>query len=151
MRPDHDLLRAAFWRPLQIRLITDPRSEPLCFAMPFALGDLQMSGIDLPNEWRDQIVSWARDTSAVDELWLFGSRAKGTSRPDSDVDIAVSLMPAKRNNDWALGDYLALSQIWQRRLKTIVGRHVSLTAIVPNTPADTEVRSTGVMLWCRTK
>lgn len=102
-------------------------------------------------EWRDQIVSWARDTNAFDELWLFGSRAKGTSRPDSDVDIAVSLMPAKRNNDWALGDYLALSQIWQRRLKTIVGRHVSLTAIVPNTPADTEVRSTGVLLWRRTK
>jgi predicted nucleotidyltransferase len=63
-----------------------------------------MSGIDLANEWRDQFVSWARDTNAFDELWLFGSRAKGTSRPDSDVDIAVSLMPAKRNNDWALGD-----------------------------------------------
>ena len=79
-----------------------------------------MSGIDLPNDWRVKIISWAHNTNAVDEIWLFGSRAKGTSRPDSGVDIAVSLMPAKGGHDRALGDYLALSQIWRRRLKALV-------------------------------
>ncbi len=108
-----------------------------------------MPDIHLPNEWRVKIIIWAQETNAIDELWLFGSRAKGTARPDSDVDIAVSLMPAQGGHDWALGDYLALSPMWQRTLEAIVGRHVSLTAIVPDTPGDTEVRSTGLLLWRR--
>jgi hypothetical protein len=32
-------------------------------------------------------------------------------------------------------------------LETIVGRHVSLDAIEPNTEGDACVRSTGVLLW----
>lgn len=71
-----------------------------------------MPGIDLPNDWLVKTISWASSTNAVDELWLFGSRAKRTSRPDRDVDVAVSLMPAKRDHDLALGDYLALSPLW---------------------------------------
>jgi len=38
-----------------------------------------MPEIDLPEQWRNQLVSWASQTNAVAELWLFGSRAKGTS------------------------------------------------------------------------
>jgi predicted nucleotidyltransferase len=108
-----------------------------------------LPNIDLPELWRDELIAWAQRTNAIAELWLFGSRAKGTSRPDSDVDIAVSLMPPVRNHDWALTTYLALSVDWQRQLEKMVGRHVSLTAIVPDTPGDTEVRATGVLLWRR--
>jgi predicted nucleotidyltransferase len=108
-----------------------------------------MPEIELPEEWRVKIIIWAQETNAVDELWLFGSRAKGTSRLDSDVDIAISLMPAQEGHDWPLGDYLALSPMWQRTLEAIVGRHVSLTAIVPDTPGAAEVRTTGVLLWRR--
>lgn len=79
---------------------------------------------------------------------MFGSRAKRTSRPDSDVDIAISLMPPREDHNWALPDYFALANDWRRELKKIVGR-VSFTAIVPNTPGDTEVRKTGVLLWRR--
>jgi predicted nucleotidyltransferase len=93
-----------------------------------------LPNIDLPELWRDELIAWAQRTNAIAELWLFGSRAKGTSRPDSDVDIAVSLMPPVRNHDWALATYLALSVDWRRQLEKIVGRRVSLTAIVPDTP-----------------
>ena len=105
--------------------------------------------IDFPDDWRVGIISWVRQTNAIDELWLYGSRTKGTAGPDSDVEIAVSLMPAQGGHDWALGDYLALSPVWQRTLEAIVGRHVSLTAILPDTPGDTEVRTTGILLWRR--
>jgi predicted nucleotidyltransferase len=108
-----------------------------------------MPDIDLPAQWRAEIIAWTRKTNAVDELWLFGSRAKGTSRPDSDVDIAVSLMPAKGDHNWAFGDYFALANDWRHALEKIVGRHVSFTAIVPTTPGDTEVRTTGILLWRR--
>jgi predicted nucleotidyltransferase len=106
-------------------------------------------GIDLPDDWRDGLIGWARGTRAVSELWLFGSRAKGTARPDSDVDIAIALMPATGSHDWALRDYLAYAKEWRPKLEQIVQRHVSLTAIVPDTPGDKEVRSTGVLLWRR--
>jgi len=108
------------------------------------------SEVDLPDNWRDGLIGWARVTPAVSELWLFGSRAKGTARPESDVDIAIALMPPKQSHDFALRDYLAHANEWRLKLEQIVQRHVSFTAIVPDTPADEEVRSTGILLWKRT-
>jgi predicted nucleotidyltransferase len=109
-----------------------------------------MVEIDLPESWRADLVAWAQRTNAVAELWLFGSWAKGTPRPDSDVDIAIALMPPRGDHNWALGDHVALAKVWQRELESIVGRHVSFGAIEPGTPLDTEVRATGVLLWLRT-
>jgi predicted nucleotidyltransferase len=102
-----------------------------------------------PETWRRPIVAWAKSTRGVDELWLFGSRAKGTSRPGSDVDIAVALVPARGADDWALSDFLAFFSAWRSTLGRIVRVPVSLTAIVPGTPADREVRSTGQIIWKR--
>jgi len=30
--------------------------------------------IDFPDEWRAGILNWVRQTNAIDELWLYGSR-----------------------------------------------------------------------------
>ena len=105
--------------------------------------------MDMRDEWLSAMRSWARENGSIRELWLFGSRAIGCSRPDSDVDVAVSLMPAKGNHDWALGNYFALHGEWKRQLESIVGRHVSLEAIAPNTLEDAEVRRVGKLLWVR--
>ena len=86
---------------------------------------------DFPEQWRNGLIEWVRRTNAVSELWLFGSRAKGTSRPDSDVDIAIALMSPKANHNWALGDYFAFADNWRRELEKVVQRRVSFTAIVP--------------------
>jgi predicted nucleotidyltransferase len=59
--------------------------------------------VDLPPDSAELIRQWAARTNAVQEVWLFGSRAKGTSRPDSDVDIGIYLMP----HEWAFGIYVA--------------------------------------------
>jgi predicted nucleotidyltransferase len=61
--------------------------------------------MDMRDEWLSGLRSWASANDSVRELWLFGSRATGGSRPDSDVDLAVALMPPKGNTDWALGNY----------------------------------------------
>ena len=47
----------------------------------------------LPDEWSRLLCQWASKNDSVRELWLFGSRAGGTSHPDSDVDIGIGLMP----------------------------------------------------------
>ena len=35
------------------------------------------------------ISEWASGIAQINEVWLYGSRARGDHRPDSDVDLAV--------------------------------------------------------------
>jgi predicted nucleotidyltransferase len=72
------------------------------------------------------IREWAGETDAVQEVWLFGSRAKGSARQDSDIDLAIELRPPEDNHDWARGDYERFGDEWQRKLAEITGRDVSL-------------------------
>ena len=37
------------------------------------------------------IVTWATRYPAILRVWLYGSRVKGTARPDSDLDVAVEI------------------------------------------------------------
>ena len=105
--------------------------------------------MDMRDEWLYGLCSWAQQNDSIRELWLFGSRAGGTSRPDSDVDIAIALTAPRGKDDWALGNYFALGDQWQEELKAIVGRHVSLEVILPGTPKDAHIRCTGKLLWAR--
>lgn len=81
------------------------------------------------------------------ELWLFGSRAKGTARANSDADIAIALMPRTGKHDWALGNFFCLDSEWKKQLDVIVGCDVDLRLILPGTKFDIEVRATGKLLW----
>ena len=101
--------------------------------------------MDMRDDWLVGLREWAQQNGNVRELWLFGSRAKGTSRPESDIDIAVALMPT----DSAFGNYVALSEKWKQEIEAIVGRSISFGAIGPHTSLDAEVRETGVQLWAR--
>ena len=105
--------------------------------------------MDMQDDWLRGLYSWASANDSVRELWLFGSRATGKSRPESDVDLALALMPPNGKHDWALGNYFAFENKWKRQLEEIVGRHVSLEPLVPGTDPDTIVRRSGVRLWSR--
>ena len=105
--------------------------------------------MDLDPKYVVALQNWAENNDSVLELWLFGSRAKGTATQHSDVDIALCLIPPKGNLDWSKGNYFALGDEWQRQLEAILGRHVSLEAIEPGTQGNDEVRRTGVRLWAR--
>ena len=100
-------------------------------------------------EWLRGLREWAQANGAVRQVWLFGSRARGDAREDSDVDIALALMPPDGKTDWALGAYSILGDEWQAQLAAIVERGVSLEAIVPGTEPDVRVRRDGVLLWAR--
>ena len=49
-------------------------------------------------------------------LWLFGSRAKGTSRDTSDIDIALELMPPTGRHNWALANFVEFFDEWKDEL-----------------------------------
>lgn len=40
---------------------------------------------------RASIVAWAKKYPLIEAVYLYGSRAKGTYRPDSDVDLAIQM------------------------------------------------------------
>jgi uncharacterized protein len=96
---------------------------------------------------RKRLREWAEANGNFRQLWLFGSRARGDARENSDVDIAVALMPPNGTHDWALGNYTSQGDPWQHELEKIMGRHVSLEAI--ESDSDMRVRQDGVLLWAR--
>ena len=55
---------------------------------------MSTSSDHLPSEWTATLAGWAADRPEIAELWLYGSRVKGSARPDSDLDIAVLLTSA---------------------------------------------------------
>ena len=105
--------------------------------------------MDMQPERLRGLREWAATNGNVRQLWLFGSRARGDSRPYSDVDIALALMPGDGRTDWAMGNYFALEGEWKRQLKAILQREVSLGVIVPGEDADVRVRREGILLWAR--
>lgn len=80
--------------------------------------------MDLPDALADTL----RGESRVVAAWLFGSRARGTARPDSDVDVAVLLDRAPEGFE---------DQPWEleARLAERVGLSVQLV-VVNRAPAD---------------
>jgi predicted nucleotidyltransferase len=102
--------------------------------------------MDMQDEWLVGLRSWASKNDNVRELWLFGSRADGTSRQDSDVDIGVGLMPPTGKHNWAFANFIEFKDQWRRELEAIVGRHVSLEPITPEEPGTAIVKN-WVMVW----
>jgi predicted nucleotidyltransferase len=82
--------------------------------------------MDMSSEWLRELRSWARANSSVRELWVFGSRAQGCSRPESDVNLAVALMPSasRSSSEWSADDYDVLAE-------GAVGGRFSLTPDAP--------------------
>jgi predicted nucleotidyltransferase len=105
--------------------------------------------MDMRDEWIAALRAWAEKNDCVLELWLFGSRATGTSRPKSDIDIALALTPPSGKQNWALAAYVESFDAWKSELRAAVEWDVSLVAIGPRFEMDTVVRTTGIPLWRR--
>jgi hypothetical protein len=45
--------------------------------------------VNISEEDRQEIVAWARRHPEIKAVYLYGSRARGDHRPDSDIDLAV--------------------------------------------------------------
>ena len=105
--------------------------------------------MDIRLEWISALKAWAANNGNVAELWLFGSRAKDTARPDSDIDVAVVLMPPTGKHNWALANFVQGFDDWKAQLRDAVDWPVSLISIGADSELDGEVRATGVCLFRR--
>jgi predicted nucleotidyltransferase len=83
----------------------------------------------MDDETKAALSRWAAQTRAISKLWLFGSRARGDHRPDSDFDFAIELMPKAGSTDWAFFDFIQNAGEWKNVLRHIVGTEVSLVPV----------------------
>ena len=104
-------------------------------------------GLGLPLNWKAGLIGWAKINLSIRELWLFGSRARGTSRVNSVVDLGVVLMRAKRGKDRAFENYVTHYLQWHAELETILQCHVSLVPMIQGDDGDEIIRSSGICLW----
>lgn len=115
---------------------------------------VEVSGFDMAPMWLIEIGAWAAGRTEVAEVWLFGSRAKGTARIDSDVDLGLVLVAGDPGHDWPEGNYQALGDRWQAELAASLGRRVSLVTFArPGEPEDDDLaaaRAPAILLWART-
>ena len=106
-------------------------------------------GLGLPLDWKAGLIAWAKANSSIRELWLFGSRAQGTARVNSVVNLGLAFMPGKRRKERAFGNYVTHYSDWLTELEAIVQCHVSLVPMIPGNVGDEIIRSTGICLWER--
>jgi predicted nucleotidyltransferase len=90
---------------------------------------------------------WARSKSAIAALWLFGSRARGDHRTDSDYDIALELKSKEGDHDWAFGDYVFLVDDWKSEIKALINSETSLVAFRDDLQGRFDPRDQGIKLW----
>lgn len=46
-----------------------------------------------PATFDELVITWAKADPVITRAWIYGSRWKGTNRPDSDLDVAVEIDP----------------------------------------------------------
>lgn len=113
---------------------------------------MTIKGVHATDEDLRTIAEWAAGRPEIDEVWLFGSRAKGTSRPDSDFDVGFVLAPPLEDGtDWALGNFLPLGGGWKADLVSRLGRPVSLEPIGSGADLEEVSGSRCVLIWWRAK
>jgi predicted nucleotidyltransferase len=76
------------------------------------------------------------------ELWLFGSRARGTAKPNSDIDLAVMFTS---HPNW-LPIYRVFAEQWQTEIAALINTRVNLQPF-PKLPD--EARREALLLWSR--
>jgi len=92
-------------------------------------GEIDMDGIG--NDVQKTLVDWAAKNPKVRRVWVFGSRARWTHRPDDDIDIAVELEPVADSEETLLV-WLANSEQWRSQLQDSISLSVDLEWFDPN-------------------
>lgn len=87
--------------------------------------------IDLSPEQVAAIVQWAKSTPEIEAVLLFGSRARGTSKPDSDADLALLIY----EQHFPLAAFIGEGEAWQNHLRLATGITVNIDLLDgANTP-----------------
>lgn len=92
--------------------------------MPWYIGDMgDPEGSEgVKDAWRERLAAWAAAIASDDRaqlcaVWVFGSRARGVGRPDSDLDIGIRMVGDSPGE--ARGDWMAVSGDWKKSIAAL--------------------------------
>jgi predicted nucleotidyltransferase len=71
------------------------------------------------------LFQWADEKGVIRRLWLFGSRLRGTYGAESDLDIAIEIVPIGQDED-ILTTWVSERGGWRAELQTILPYTVDL-------------------------
>jgi len=71
------------------------------------------------------VAEWCKEKCLIRRAHFFGSRVKGTQRCDSDLDIAIELMPNLDESE-GLCTWMGQSDKWRDELSTLLPYKVQL-------------------------
>lgn len=73
---------------------------------------------------------WAGAISMVQRVWIFGSRAKGNNKPESDLDVAIEI-DATGTDSTAILLYIHNIQKWSDELQMVTAYKLDLELYDP--------------------
>lgn len=85
----------------------------------------------ISSETAETIAQWAAQHPQIRRVWVYGSRAKGSHRPDSDIDIAVELEPVADSEE-ALAVWMSHAGAWRWQLQSGISPKVDLEWFDPD-------------------
>ncbi len=88
------------------------------------------------------LAAWAESKSTIKSMYVFGSRAKGTARPDSDLDLAFDFVDTV---DDALAELIENAGVWKIELSELTGFQVRDLYLVNSQVVGPE----RVIVFCR--
>jgi predicted nucleotidyltransferase len=81
-----------------------------------------------------KVAAWATDKPLILRVWLFGSRARGEHREDSDLDIAIQLDLAEIRGVDESGGFATWAfdtDGWDKELADLIPLEIDLEQFVP--------------------
>lgn len=86
--------------------------------------------MDIPEQDITAIINWASSMPIITRAWVFGSRIKGTSRIDSDLDVAIEHGAMKGDTN-AYTTAIVERSKWQKELQSRVSLTLDLQSYIP--------------------
>jgi predicted nucleotidyltransferase len=98
---------------------------------------------------RDVVTNWADSHHDIKRVFLFGSRARGDSTPDSDVDLAVEVVGISGEN--ADTRYFFNVNTWKKQLGAALGRSINIVRLIDHGKPEIQesIDRDGVVLYER--
>ena len=109
----------------------------------------------MPDElegWCSTLAAWARDKQEVQEVWIFGSQARGDHCSESDLDVAVIMTAGTKGE--RLGSWLFLAEEWEIELAGMFPVKIDLDLGDPDISAKVvapALKKEGRRVFCRAK
>ena len=108
-----------------------------------------MALIDNLSPAAETLRAWASEKPFVRRVWIYGSRAKGTPKPDSDLDVALEIDPVG-NDEGSYTSFLHEAEGWRAELRPQLEYQLHLKWYdASNAPVREGVNSAGILVYER--